>query len=87
MRVTRLELDLNQTGDMTVSRLGRKYPRQELVEGGTSTFSATDEVVDNIRGQSRYMYLKFESNVGGGFYEMGDTLAWLAPGDVRPGPG
>ena len=86
MRITRLELDLNQVGDMTASRLGRRYPRSPLTEEGATVFSDTTEVVDGIRGQSRYLYLKFESNTANGFYEMGDTLVWIAPGDIRPAP-
>jgi len=86
VRLTRVELDLNQAEDMTVYRVGYAYPRSVSVTE-SSTFSITDTKIDDIRSQARYLFLKFESNVAGGFYEMGDCRLWLDRGDVRPGGG
>ena len=87
VRITRVELDMNQTGDMTVERIGYAYPRSTAVTTSAITFSATETKVDDLRGQSRYLFLKFQSNAAGGFYEMGDTRIWVDRGDVRPGGG
>lgn len=83
MRITRVELDLNQTGDMTVSRIGYAYPRDNAVTS-SADFSPNETKVDGIRGQARYLYMNFESNVAGGYYEMGDTTLWIDRGDERP---
>jgi len=87
VRITRIELDLNQTQNMTVERIGYAYPRSTPVTTSAVSFSPTETVVDSLRGQSRYLFLKFTSNVAGGFYEFGDTRIWLDGGDTRPGGG
>jgi len=81
----RIEPDFNQTGNMTLTVKGRKYAKSPVVISQNSpyTFSPTTEKID-IRDQFREMFLKFESNIAGGFYEMGQVLAVIKSGDDRP---
>lgn len=81
-RLTTLELDFVQTGDMTFEVLGRQYPRGEGTAVLTRTFTDTDTHLD-VRVQERLMQLKFRSNVQGGDYMQGRVIMHLEGGDQR----
>lgn len=81
-RVTRIEPDFVQVGDMTLEILGQEFANSAEVTHGNYTFSPTTEKVD-MRIQSRHVRLKFKSNVQDGHYEMGRTLIHTEPGDNR----
>jgi hypothetical protein len=80
------EPDFIQSGDMTVQVTGSySNARAPQVSSDPISFPATatsaeDQVV-YIREQRRQMRFKFESNVVGGNYEMGDTIAQVRPAD------
>jgi hypothetical protein len=82
------EPDFVQSGDMTVQVTGSySNARATQVTSDPVSFPATatsaeDQVV-YIREQRRQMRFKFESNVVGGNYEMGDTIAQVRPADGR----
>jgi hypothetical protein len=82
------EPDFVQSGDMTVQVTGSySNARATQVTSDPISFPATatsaEEQVVYIREQRRQMRFKFESNVAGGNYEMGDTVAQVRPADGR----
>jgi len=82
------EPDFIQSGDMTVQVAGSySNARAPDVYSDPISFPATatsaeDQVV-YVREQRRQMRFKFESNVVGGDYQMGDTIAQVRPADAR----
>ncbi|HVX00738.1 MAG TPA: hypothetical protein VHA52_09945 [Candidatus Babeliaceae bacterium] len=80
----KVEPDLIQTGEMTLSVRGRPYARAFASESVYSpySFDPLTEKID-MREQAREMTLKFTSNEIGGFYYMGNTLLHFRLGDVR----
>lgn len=81
-RLTRVEPDFIQTGNLTMSLIGYEFA-QSLPEVETSyTFGPTDGKID-VRGQRRHILLKFESNELDGFYEAGKIIVHTEPGDNR----
>ena len=87
IHVGRIEPDFVQSGDMTVTVQGRVNARAPLLAGETFTFndSATNgsEETIPVKEVQRLMSFKFESNVAGGDYEMGEPLAHVEPADGR----
>lgn len=81
-RVIRLLADLEQRGPLQVSIIGRDFPRNAHEVLDSQTLDEDSNVLD-IRGQARILRLRVESNVIGGFYELGATSLELAPGDER----
>lgn len=77
----RVEPDMLQTGDMTMTVNGRDYARSS-VQSASYTFTQDQEKID-VREQRRLMTLRFESNVVGGYYEMGQCLMVVRFGDAR----
>jgi len=87
LRVARMEPDFVQSGDMTVTIRGRVNSKAPFIESAAQTFAdapaeTTDETV-KFREVRRLMSFKFESNVQGGDYEFGETLAHVEPGQER----
>jgi len=82
----RIEPDFQMDGDMSVQTLSRPFPQSPDKMGPEDpcTFGPNTTRIDAIRTQGRYMRVKFESNVAGGFYEMGETIAEIDVGDERP---
>ncbi|MFP5515611.1 MAG: hypothetical protein ACLGJC_21305 [Alphaproteobacteria bacterium] len=83
VRIYRIEPDFIQQGPMRVSVLGRAYARG-ATETDSYDFEPGTEKVD-MKNQRRELRLRFESNVQGGYYEAGQTLAHLDVGDGRQG--
>ena len=81
-RLTRVETDFIQIGDMTCSVLGRSFAQSEPDPEVRFTFSPNTPFFDP-REQRRHLLLKFESNVLGGFYEAGKVIIHVEPGDNR----
>ncbi len=82
-RLDRVELDLIQVGSMTLRITGQNYSRSTSTTSDSSyIFDATQEKID-MREQGRYLQLSFESNVIGGFFEIGLPLLTLRTGDGR----
>lgn len=83
----RIEPDLIQEGDMTVTLVTRRYPRDEGVEQSKDMAapSANNDINGlkmDMRIQGRLMALRFQSNTLNGFFEMGETMVKLKPGDA-----
>ena len=83
LRVARVEPDFVQSGQMTLNVRGRVNSKAPFVEADPSIFleapvSSTDETI-KLREIRRLMSFKFTSNVQGGDYEFGDTLAHIEP--------
>jgi hypothetical protein len=81
-RVTRVEPDFLQTGDMTCQVTGYEFAHGEYKVSAPYPFSPTTAKID-MREQRREVRLRFESNTVGGNFEMGKVLLHLEPGDVR----
>lgn len=71
-----------QNGDITLTVRGQEFPNSPIVNAGTFTLTPATTFQD-IRIQQRFMTLKFESDVIDGFYELGQTLLAINPGDAR----
>ena len=87
LSVARVEPDILQVGDMTLQVRGRPNANADVVDGDTRTIfaspSTSDEETVKFKEIKRLMSFKFESNVGGGDYELGKTYAHLEPADGR----
>ena len=85
--VGRVEPDFRQTGDMSLTIRGRANARAPFVEGTPVSFSdvasQSDQETLKLKEIRRLMSFRFESNVQGGDYEMGDIFAHIAPADGR----
>ncbi len=87
LRCARIEPDFVQSGPMTVQVKGRNNARSKVKEGELFTFqdeadTPPDQTV-KTKDVRRLMSFRFESNVAGGHYEAGETLAHLEPADGR----
>jgi hypothetical protein len=87
LRVARIEADLVQSGDMTIQVRGRANAKAAVVDGPIETIfaspSSPEEETVKFKDVRRLMSFKFESNVGGGNYELGKTYAHIEPADGR----
>jgi hypothetical protein len=87
VRISIIEPDFVQSGDMTVRVTGRYNARSPLVTGEAKTFPAvaTDpsEQVVFLKEARREMRLIFESNAVGGDYQMGQVIAHIDQADGR----
>lgn len=85
--VARIEPDLVQTGDMTLTVKGRVNAKAPQVTGASVTFPAVatsgDEETIKLKEIKRLMSFRWESNAQGGDYEYGDTYAHIGPADGR----
>lgn len=81
-RLLRIEPDFLQEGSLSVEVLGHDYANSEETIDGPIDFAPNTEKID-LRVQRRHLQLKFKSNESGGFYEMGKTIIWTEPGDMR----
>lgn len=81
-RLTRIEPDFVQTGDMSVEVISQEYANSEPVTSPKYVFSPTTEKID-MRIQARNVRLKFTSNTQDGNYEMGRVMMHIEPGDNR----
>lgn len=81
LRVARVEPDFVQTGEMTLNVRGRVNSKAPFVEDASQTFpevaaTGTDETI-KLKTVRRLMSFKFTSDIQGGDYEFGETLAHL----------
>lgn len=87
LRVARVEPDFVQKKDMTLNVRGRVNSKAPFVEEAAQIFEetptdSTDETI-KLKTIRRLMSFKFTSNVVGGDYEFGETLAHLEPTGER----
>ena len=87
LRVGRVEPDFVQSGDMTLKVTGRANPKAPSIESSPKTFPAIatngDEETVKLKDVRRLMSFRFDSNVSGGTYEMGEPIAHVDPTDGR----
>lgn len=88
LRVERVEQDFVQSGDMKLTVIGEANPRAPTVESVTKTFPAVatspeEQTVTFKDGVRRLLRFKFESNVTGGDYQMGNCMGHIEPNDGR----
>lgn len=81
-RITRLEPDFRQEGDMTCYVIGYSYAQTPTPTTATYTFDQATGRID-MREQVRHILLKFESNQVGGDYQAGEIIVHIEPGDAR----
>jgi len=85
MRITRIEPDFVQNGDMTVQVTGRSNARAPEVYGTTFTFPETAqepwEQIVMLKEQRRELRVRFESNEVYGDYQMGQIIGHVSMGD------
>jgi hypothetical protein len=85
MRISMLEPDFIQSGNMTVQVTGRANARAPEVYSGAITFvdepTAPQQQTVPLKEQRRELRLKFGSNEIGGDYQMGQIIAHLDAGD------
>lgn len=87
-RITRIEPDFVQSGDMTATVLGGAQAQDTTEQGGDTTpisFSPDTGVfdIDPPLNQKRMMRVRFDSNVQGGDYHAGKIILHLDTGDQR----
>jgi len=93
MRVDILEPDLVQTGNLTVTVIGRANARSQDIESQSVTFVQPsfapnppldqDEQVVRFKESRRLLRFRFESNTAGGDYYIGKTLEHIEPSEGR----
>lgn len=87
LRVSRVEPDFIQTGDMSLKVIGRANARSPYIFSDeyiiTESASDVSEQVITLREQRREMRFRFSSNSVGGNYQMGKIIAHLAPSGKR----
>lgn len=81
-RLVRLEPDFKQTGDLIVEVLGKSYANQDYRLLDTSTVTTNTEFIDP-RAQERILQVRITSDSLNGFFEQGQVLLKLEPGDER----
>ena len=81
-RLTRIEPDFIQRGTMTVEVLSNEQANSDQEIDGPLPFTNETEKID-MRVQRRHLQLKFKSNELNGNYEMGKSIMWTEPGDLR----
>lgn len=84
LRITDMEPDFVQSGDMTFSVTGEAFAQGAPNVVNDFSFGPSTPIV-NVRQQRRYMRIKFASNAPGGDFQMGQPLLHLEPGDQRRG--
>jgi hypothetical protein len=81
-RLVRVEPDIIQNGNVSLEVLGRDYANSDETIDGPFVFTNATEKID-LRVQRRHLQLRFSSNELNGSYEMGKTILWTEPGDLR----
>lgn len=81
-RMTRFEPDFNPTGDLTITVTGRSFAQDQNTTLGTFVVPSTASFQD-MRVQERILKVTVASDCLGGFYEQGQVMCSLEPGDER----
>lgn len=88
LRLERVEPDLVQAGNVSLTVKGETNVKSDTINSVTKVIppgivSADQQTVPFMDGVRRIMRFNMESNTSGGNYEMGETLAHVAPNDKR----
>ena len=85
LRITQVEPDFVQTGNLDLQVMGRANARAPEVESRQFVFpdaaTVPYEQVVMLKEQRRELRVRFESNALGGDYQMGQIIGHLEPGD------
>lgn len=85
LRITHIEPDFVQSGDMQVYIAGRANARAPEIIGTTFTFpedaTVPHEQIVMLKEQRRELRARFTSNTTGGDYQMGQIIAYVGDGD------
>lgn len=87
LRITEIEPDFIQNGDMTVQVTGRANARAPEVYSSTFTFIDPDNITEPyqqivmLKEQRRELRVKFQSFTVGGDYQMGQIIGHIDSGD------
>lgn len=81
-RMTRIEPDFNPTGDLTITVTGRSFAQDQNTTLGTYVVPSNASFQD-MRVQERILKVTVASDCLGGFYEQGQVMCSLEPGDER----
>lgn len=85
LRITMIEPDFVQSGDMTVQVTGRANARSPVNAGLNMAYpfqaNQPDQQVVFLKDLRREMRFKFSSNTTGGNYQMGQCIAHIEPAD------
>ena len=86
VKISYVEPDFVQVGDMTVAVIGRANARAPTVTSNVVTFvdnpgSNPAQQIVPFKEQRREMRIRFTSNAIGGDYQMGQVLMHIEPGD------
>jgi hypothetical protein len=82
LRTRRIELDFVQNGNMTLEIKNRLYQRSDPIIDGPYTFDPTITHIDSSSQGFFDSYL-FRSNTTDGYYQMGNCILNLEPGDFK----
>lgn len=86
-----VEPDFLQTGNLSLTVRGRSNARAPIIDQLDNVQTiipspagvSADEQVARFKTQFRLLSFKFESNVAGGTYQSGETIAQVQPGDDK----
>jgi hypothetical protein len=81
-RLQRYERDFNQTGDIVLDVIVKSFAQDPDVVSNTYTLSDTSSFQDMV-DQGRIIKLKITSDSLGGFFEEGQIMLKMEPGDDR----
>lgn len=85
LRLTSIEPDFVQVGNMTATVTGRSNARSRDRVGPSVVFpdaaTTPNQQIVKFKEQRREMRVKFESNAVGGDYQMGQIIAYMEQGD------
>jgi len=81
-RLTRVEPDFIQRGDMTCVVIGYEFAQAPPDQETAYNYTETQGKID-MREQRRHVMLRFESNILNGFYEAGKVIIHTEAGDNR----
>lgn len=79
----RIEPDFVQAGQMSFVVRGKKYAASTNVTESTPFYFNPDTEKVDLKEQRRQMTIRFESNVAGGDYQLGETMGSFKVGDGR----
>lgn len=89
LRVAVVEPDFVQSGDMTMTVIGRANARAPEIESDPKTFIENDGSLDaqnqlvRFKENRRELRFRFDSNTQGGDYQMGQSIAHIETSDGR----
>jgi hypothetical protein len=81
-RVTKIEPDLDPIGNLTIEVLGKSYASQSYRTLSSDVVTPSTNFI-SPKVQERILQVRVTSDAAGGFFQLGETLIGLEPGDER----